>query len=408
MREAGVIPSPRHTEFFVSREEIATRIASLKTALKGAHIALAWIDHIVDLAYYAGSMQAGVLLVPANGDPAYFVRKSRARAEAESPLIVGAWPGRKGLLKEAAARLGSTDALGLSCDVATAAAYTWLNGNLAGHAIKDMSLILRLQKAVKSEWELVQIRHAAAQVNTLFAEAGKHVRAGITEVELSASVEQRLRHLGHGGIVRVRKPGSDMTMLYAISGDAARYPTNFDGPDGGEGCYPLTPAGAGRKRLALGETVMLDIVTSYNGYHADNARTYFLGSELPTEAAEAHDFCDRVLARLEAHLKPGTNCATLYNETLAWAEEQGLPEGFMGYEENRVRFFGHGIGLELDELPVIAGRIDLDLKPNMVIAIEPKAFLKGIGAVGLENTYVITEDGYECLCDADRAILRLT
>ena len=104
----------------------------------------------------------------------------------------------------------------------------------------------------------------------------------------------------------------------------------------------------------------------------------------------------------------GIKGAVLYNETLAWAEEQGLPEGFMGYGENRVRFFGHGLGLELDEFPVIVERIDLDLKPNIVIAIEPKAFLPGIGAVGVENTYVITESGFECLCDADREILRLT
>ena len=85
-------------------------------------------------------------------------------------------------------------------------------------------------------------------------------------------------------------------------------------------------------------------------------------------------------------------------------EEIGEPEGFMGYAENRVRFFGHGVGLELDELPVLADRIEIDLVPGMVIAVEPKAFLEDVGPVGVENTYIVTENGYENLCPIDDAM----
>ena len=67
----------------------------------------------------------------------------------------------------------------------------------------------------------------------------------------------------------------------------------------------------------------------------------------------------------------------------------------MGYGENRVRFIGHGVGLELDELPVLAPRQQMALEPGHVIAVEPKFFFPGKGAVGLENTYLVTDSGLE-------------
>jgi Xaa-Pro aminopeptidase len=69
----------------------------------------------------------------------------------------------------------------------------------------------------------------------------------------------------------------------------------------------------------------------------------------------------------------------------------------MGAGSNQVRFVGHGVGLELDELPVIAPRFDTPLEAGMVLAIEPKVFFPGIGGAGVENTYIITAAGFEKL-----------
>ncbi len=198
--------------------------------------------------------------------------------------------------------------------------------------------------------------------------------------------------------------GSELPIITLVSGETALYPMNFDGPSGGEGPFPSSPTGAGWKKLEKGNTVLVDIVTSYNGYYSDQTRTFFLGKKLSPSAQEAYDFCQKVLNKLEEHLKPGNTCSEIYAKIYKWADNQGLPEGFMGYGENRVKFFGHGVGLELDEFPILANKIDLKLKSGMVIAIEPKAYLKGIGALGLENTYVITDSGYKCLCQADQDI----
>jgi Xaa-Pro dipeptidase len=400
-----MFPLERHRPYLTGKEELQKRLAAFQAHLQTAKVDAAWIDHPADRFYFTGSIQDGTLLLPATGEPGFYVRRSRARAEQESPLPVRPFPGRRGLAAAATELLPAGGRLGLCFDVTSAGTYLWLQTQLPGIELADITLPLKLQKAVKSDWERQQIRTASEKATILFDEIDQHLRAGITELELSASVERRLRLLGHGGTIRIRRPGADLSMLYAVSGDGGLYPTNFDGPVGAEGLYPFSSPGSGWKRIVAGETVMLDMVFAYNGYHTDNARTFFVGAALPERARAAHQMCLDTLAYLEARLRPGTNCAELFRETQAWVEQQGEPEGFMGFGDNRVKFFGHGVGLELDEFPILADRVDLDLAAGMVVAVEPKAFLAGIGPVGLENTYVIGADGCESLCSSRREIV---
>jgi Xaa-Pro aminopeptidase len=69
----------------------------------------------------------------------------------------------------------------------------------------------------------------------------------------------------------------------------------------------------------------------------------------------------------------------------------------MGNGENQVKFVAHSVGLELDEVPVIAPRYDTPFEANTVMAVEPKIFFPGVGGVGTENTYLIGEHGAERL-----------
>ncbi len=397
----------RHREFLAPADEIRARLAAMQSALAGAGVALAWIDHLTDRCYYAGTSQDGVLLLPPAGEPVFQARLSFERATAESPLAVERFPGRRALLEAVRARLGSDGRLGLAFEVTPASGYVALADQLGPQRLVDIGPLIRRQRAVKSPWEIAQIRRAADQVTALFGEAEQHLRPGRTELEVSAALEHRLRLLGHGGTVRVRRPGADLGMLYAVAGDSALYPTNFDGPVGAEGLYPYGAPGAGTRRIAPGHTLMLDVVTAANGYHADHARTFCVGAAPPPESERAHELCVEALARIEALLRPGVACGDLYARIEAWVRERGEPAGFMGHGDNRVKFLGHGVGLELDEWPVLAPRGDLALAAGMVVAVEPKAFLPGIGPVGLENTYVVTERGCESLCSCPRAIVRV-
>jgi len=98
----------------------------------------------------------------------------------------------------------------------------------------------------------------------------------------------------------------------------------------------------------------------------------------------------------------GASCARLYKMAVDVAKKYGLSEHFMGYPEP-VAFTGHGLGIELDELPVLARGYDRPLEEKMVFALEPK-FVFPEGAVGIENTYRVTPKGLETLTEFDESI----
>jgi Xaa-Pro aminopeptidase len=403
-----MLPLDRHEKYLVPRDDLLGRITSFQARMANAGVDLSWIDHPIDRHYFTGTSQDGTLLLPVTGEPVFFVRRSFQRAEAESPLPVRKFAGRKAIIAAAQEMLPAAGKLGLAFDVTPTATYLWLNKSLPDAELVDINMALRWQKSVKTAWEILQLREAGRIAEIIFSEIPEFHEVGISELEFSSRIEQRLRGLGHPNVIRIRRPGLALATICAVSGDGGLYPTNFDGPVGGEAPYPPAPAGAGWKRLQADEMVMLDMVTVYNGYHSDNARTYFAGGgEFPAAAQEAHETCCAAMALIEKGMRPGVDCTALFREAQSYVDGRGEPEGFMGYGDNRVKFFGHGIGLELDEFPVITAKLEMTLEAGMIIAVEPKAFLKGIGPVGVENTYLITENGAETLCGSPREIVRL-
>ena len=92
---------------------------------------------------------------------------------------------------------------------------------------------------------------------------------------------------------------------------------------------------------------------------------------------------------------------------LSRAKEQGYEEQFMGVGDRKIRFTGHGVGLELDEFPFIARGQQLPLEAGMIIALEPKVIMPGKGVVGIENTHLVTESGLEPLTKFPDTITRI-
>ena len=102
---------------------------------------------------------------------------------------------------------------------------------------------------------------------------------------------------------------------------------------------------------------------------------------------------------------PGTVAGDLYEAAIEIAHEKGLGENFMGAGPDRIRFIGHGVGLELDEFPFLAKGQKTELQEGMVIALEPKLIFPGQGVVGIENTHVVTAKGLEQLTRAEEGIV---
>jgi Xaa-Pro aminopeptidase len=220
------------------------------------------------------------------------------------------------------------------------------------------------------------------------------LRAGITELELAGLVEAEARRLGHQGITRMRLWGSEMFYGHLLSGPSGAVPSYLSSPTGGTGASPAVAQGPGYKTIQRHEPVLVDYIFAYNGYLSDHARIYSLGT-LPFELMEAHAAMLEVQQLIKEFARPGVTSGEIYDQALAKTAGLGYEPYFMGSGGERVRFVGHGIGLEVDEFPFLAGGQKLKLQPGMTIALEPKLILPGQGVVGIENTHVVTEDGLE-------------
>jgi Xaa-Pro aminopeptidase len=286
--------------------------------------------------------------------------------------------------------------LGLECDVIPANLYLKYQQIFDDSKIVDISHLIRLIRAEKSPYE-IQIIRAAAQLSDRIAGYMQEVlRAGITEIELAGIIEARARKLGHQGLVRMRLWGNEMFYGHLMSGPSAAVPSYLASPTGGTGINPAIAQGPSLRPVGRYEPILLDYVFAHRGYLADHTRIFALGG-LPDELMAAHEAMLDIQKVLKKMARPKIKAGEIYNRALERAIELGYESNFMGADDQRVPFVGHGVGLELDEFPFLAKDQQLELKKGMIIALEPKAVFPNKGVVGIENTHVVTDQGLEPL-----------
>ncbi|MEE4135493.1 MAG: Xaa-Pro peptidase family protein [Desulforhopalus sp.] len=389
----------------VPHAEIIARTDKLQEILLAGSYDGALIAQKTDLFYFGGTAQQGWLYVPAQGRPVLMVFKEFDRARQESPLAdVVSVSGLKQLPEAiAAAGLPSPGRMGLELDVLPVNTYFQYQKLFPQAILGDISHGIRLIRAVKSAYEIDKIRAAAALADLVAAQVPELLVAGKTEIALAGEVEGYARSLGHQGIVRMRMWNSELFYGHLLSGEAAAVPSYLASPTGGEGVSSAVAQGSGRKKIARNEPVLVDYVFALDGYLADHARIFSLG-ELAPELMAAHQAMLAIQGEVMAQALPGMVTGELYELMVARAEEAGYGESFMGVGGRRIRFTGHGVGLELDEYPFIAKGQKLELAAGMVIALEPKTIFPGKGVVGIENTHLVTESGLKPLTKFPDAI----
>ncbi len=387
--------------------ELAGRIAGLQAGLAALGLDAALIQQNADLFYYAGTVQQSYLYVPAEGEATLFVRKVAERARLESALgAIVRLASPKDLPRLIAERYGELPVrLGLELDVLPVTHFRRLERLLPGVTFEDVGRTVVRQRAVKSAWEVERIRASAAVADEVSRLIPGLLEEGLTEVEFAGRVEAEARRLGHEGYIRMRGFNQEMfygQLLTGVSGCVSSY---LDTPLAGTGLSPSVAQGASFKRIGRGEPVVFDFVPVRDGYMADFTRMYSLGP-LDAQLLRAYEAALRVQEAATSAARPGATCRAVWEAALAAAERAGLAAGFMGHGAGQVPYVGHGIGIELDELPVLTGS-SLELEPGMVFALEPKFVLPGAGAVGIENTWVVTEDGVERLTLAPQEIVSI-
>lgn len=385
------------------------RIEKLQTALRAQGADGFVATHGVDIFYLTGTMQSGFLLVPAQGEPTFYVRRSveRARQEASVPIEpLGSLKTWRDRLAQRLPALAGECTLAAAFDRLPVDTLDRLRAALPDASWTNGAALIRTVRMVKDETELSAMRRAANVVDEALQESLPKLRPGMREIELMAEIEYALRRRGHLGLMRVRSPGSELVTGIAASGAAVALPSAFDGPAGGEGLHPAFSKGAGWSPIEPGEPILLDIGCNIDGYVIDQTRTAVIG-ELPPDLQRAYDAAERIQAAIEEMLKPGAVCEEIYAKSLELAAAEGLADHYMGFGGDAVKFVGHGIGLEIDEWPVLAKGFRTALEPGMVLAVEPKFTFPGRGVLGIENSYAITGNGFEKLTRSREGVWRL-
>jgi len=384
--------------------EIECRIEALQAKMAQNGFDGALIVQRADLFYFSGTGQDGHVFVPTEGRPLLMVRRDYDRARQDSPLEQVLPTGALSDVKNAvlASRPRAMKSLGMELDVLPVNNYRIYQDLFQGVEIEDVSPLIREVRMIKSPYELDLIRQAAKMNDAMFGHVKDVLREGITEMEFAGSLEAFYRKHGHQGYVRVRSFNQEAFYGHVMSGSNLAVPSCSLGPTGGSGPNASMPQGAGFKKIGRHEPVQVDYVGVVGGYMVDQARTFFLG-EPPDKFLRIHSVALSVQNALVEQARPGIRAEELYNTAIRIVGEAGLTNGFMGFPQP-VPFVGHGIGLELDELPLLGRKSPHVLHPGMVIALEPKFILPGEGLAGIENSFAVTETGLEKLTKFDDAI----
>lgn len=356
----------------------------------------------MNLYYVSGQVFNGYFYLPAEGRPYWFVKRLTV-PETNQVHVIRKPEQIPDFFRDL--NLAMPRKLLLEEDELSYNEYIRLQHVFRAEATGNASALIRHIRMIKTPWEIEQMRISARKHEAVYREIPACYRPGMRDVELQIEIEKRMRMHGSLGYFRAFGSNMDIFMGSLLAGENAGEPSPFDFALGGKGIHASGPLGANGTLLREGTTVMADMSGNYTAYQTDMTRVFSIG-KLPDRAYRVHRVALEIQARMERTAKPGVSCAELYRDALAMAGQEGLKDCFMG-THLQAKFVGHGVGLEINELPVLTTRSKDILQPGMTFAFEPKFVLAGIGAVGIENTFLVTDSGVEKMTLLDENIIEL-
>lgn len=381
-------------------EEFALRIGRVKEALCASNLDGMLVSDNANIYYLTGRVFCGYIYVPSgSGSPQFAVRRpchlvgdgvARIRKVEDLPEMLP-----QGIRR-----------IGLEMGILPYAAVGRIMKAFGDVSCIDATALLASIRSVKTDYEIGKLRESGVKHAVVYGRIPGIYRPGMNDVEFQIEIERAARLEGCLGQFRISGQDMELFMGNILVGDNADNPSPYDFAMGGGGIDPSLPVGANGSMIRRGESVMVDLNGNFNGYMTDMTRCFSLGL-LPERAMQAHEASIAICDELARMGHPGAEAKSLYERALEMAVDAGFKDEFMGHRQH-AGFVGHGVGIEINELPVLAPRSRSVLQAGNVIAIEPKFVIPGVGAVGIENTYVVRESGtMECLTNAPRQIIRL-
>lgn len=382
--------------------ELKMRRDKIRVLMAQQNIDAALITCNVNLIYTYGCVVSGYLYLPLHSPALLFIKRPNN--------ITGehVFPIRKpeqiiDLLKEKGLPLPQK--LMLEGDEISYTEYNRLAAIFPEAEVVNGTPLIRQARSVKTPVEVELFRRSGLLHAKAYEQIPTVYRPGMTDIEFSIEIERLMRLQGNLGIFRVFGQSMEIFMGSVLTGDNAAVPSPYDFALGGEGLDPALPGGANKTPLRQGQSVMVDLGGNFNGYMGDMSRVFSVG-KLSEEAYTAHRVCLEIQEEVSLMAQPGAVCEDLYNKAIEMVTKAGFADKFMGIGQ-QAKFIGHGIGLEINEAPVLAPRIKQELEPGMVFALEPKIIIPGVGPVGIENSWVVTQEGVEKLTLCEEEIVEL-
>lgn len=383
--------------------EMQSRLGRIYEKMSEAGAQAILLSDSSNIYYVAGRVFRGYIFIAAGCDPLFFVISPNNISGAlvhnvRKPEVI------PGLLAERGVLVPST--LALEVDDLSYSDIVRLSKAFGVETVLNASAIMKEARAVKTPFEISLLKADGVRQAAAYARVPRIYKEEMTDVEFQIELERELRLEGCLGYYRTSGRSMEINLGTVLNGDNADAPTPYDFALGGGGADPSLPVGADGRTMLPGTTVMVDMCGNFNGYQTDLTRVWSIGP-VPERACEMHEVAREILHTLEREALPGVPVARLYEIALDIVRAHNLEEYFMGRSQH-APFIGHGVGIQLNELPVITPRSKHILQENMVLAIEPKFFVPGVGAAGLENTYRVTPSGLECLTVAPEEIQDIT
>ncbi len=389
--------------------ELEHRCRKLQHLMVEAGLDAVIILQNADLFYFTGTIQSGNLYVPADGQPLYMVRRDAGRARMESGLKeVIPFSSMKDIPR-VLAEYGypAPKRIGMELDVLPVNLFERYRKVFPEGEFSDATPLIRRVRMIKSHYEIHIMQDAANQVDKVYRRARDVIREGMSDIDLAAELEYVARREGHLGLIRMRAFNGEMLFGHTFSGADSAVPAYTDTPLGGMGPSPSFGQGASYKPIGRNEPIIIDFAGSFDGYLVDQTRVFAIG-DLSDRLRRAYDDMLAIQERMMGLATQRPSWGAVYDECLALAMKLGYEDSFMGMKGTQVSFIGHGIGVEIDEYPFLAkGFSDMTLEPGMVFAFEPKVVFPGEGAVGIENTFYLTEEGLKRLTFSDESLVIL-
>lgn len=226
------------------------------------------------------------------------------------------------------------------------------------HDLVETEHIIEKQRIIKEDKEIEKIEKACALTDECFTHLLTYIKKGMTEKQIANEIERYFKEKGADGVAfeSVVASGPNSSKPHSIATD---------------------------RKIKSGDVILLDFGCKYQGYCADMTRTIFMDS-IPEEVKKYYDIV------LKNQLNALQECKDNMNIKVI---ARMVESDFKVNDLELIHALGHGVGMDIHELPVMSSKVDKMLKENMVMAIEPGVYIPGKFGIRIEDTIVITKNG---------------